>query len=280
MSLAEIAKASGSVARRYAPRELIFEHGSASDTGVCLVLQGSVEAFHLSAGETTRPVATYQPGAFFGLSAIIGIPRFETARSGNADSVVLYLNESDFLRHLREDNKFLSRLFELTLNRLRRIPAHLIKKPDAEIRIDEIFGPTAGERFQAIRKQNLVAPEYLNKMRNKYVSPGMKLFDNEKDADTNVYLLVEGQIEQYWHDESLVITLEPGALFGFLTASDNQGHVLVAKAGKSTAKLIAMDDDILTKLSHLDQSLAYSLFQNMVLTIAIVENQMIMNSAV
>ncbi|MBN8221985.1 MAG: hypothetical protein J0L53_13760 [Spirochaetes bacterium] len=77
-----------------------------------------------------------------------------------------------------------------------------------------------------------------------------------------------------------MITLEPGALFGFLKAADDDGHVLTAKAGKTTAKLIALDDDMLTKLSHLDQRLAYSIFQNMVLTIAIVENQMIKHTAI
>ncbi|MBX3723431.1 MAG: cyclic nucleotide-binding domain-containing protein [Turneriella sp.] len=73
-------KAAGSVAKRYAPREEIFPHGSPSTEGVCLVLQGTVEAFQGNADDTTRPVASYHPGAFFGLSAILGIPRFETAR--------------------------------------------------------------------------------------------------------------------------------------------------------------------------------------------------------
>ena len=130
-------------------------------------------------------------------------------------------------------------------------------------------------KFAKIRKQNLVTLEYLNKMRNKYVSPGKKLFDRENDVDTDVYLLVEGTIEQYWKDEALVIALEPGAMFGFLKSADNQGHVLTARAGSTTAKLIALDDDILTKISHLDERLAYSIFQNMVLTIAIVESEMI-----
>ena len=280
MSLIDIVRANEVIARRYKPRETIFEQGTPSDDGVCLVLQGNVEAFHAGAGEKSRPVATYQPGAFFGLSSILGIPRFETARAGNAETAVLTLTEADFLRHLREDNKFLGQLFTLTLNRLRSVPAHRIKKPDATINLDEMFGPTASEKFIAIRRQNLVTLEYLNKMRNRYVSPGKTLFDNEKDVDTDVYLLVEGQIEQYWRDGSLVISLEPGALFGFLKTSDNQGHVLTAKAGKTTAKLIALDEDILTKLSHLNQHLAYSLFQNMVLTIAIVENQMIIDSEV
>lgn len=275
MSLAEIAKAGGAVARKYAARDEIFKFGSDSAEGVCLVLQGTVEAFQPDADHTTRPVIQYGPGSFFGLSATLGIPRFETARAGNAEVKVLFLNEADFLRYLREDGSFLSKLFKLTLSRLRSIPGHLIKKPDVEIKLDTLFGPGALEKFQAIRRQNLSAPEYLNKMRNKYVSPGKKLFDNDKDIDTDVYLLIEGSIEQYWKDGSLVITLEPGAMFGFLKAADDDGHVLNAKAGKSTAKLIALDDDILTKLSHLDQRLAYSIFQNMVLTIAVVEGQMI-----
>lgn len=206
--------------------------------------------------------------------------RASRPRAGNTEVKVLFLNEADFLRYLREDASFLSQIFKLTLTRLRSVPEHLIKKPDAEIKLDEMFGAGAAEKFQEIRRQNLVAPEYLNKMRNKYVSPGKKLFDNEKDIDTDVYLLVEGTIEQYWKDDSLVITLEPGALFGFLKAADDDGHVLTAKAGKTTAKLIALDDDMLTKLSHLDQRLAYSIFQNMVLTIAIVENQMIKHTAI
>ncbi len=280
MSLADIVRANEVVARRYKPRETIFEHGAPSDDGVCLVLKGNVEAFHAGAGEKSRPVATYQPGAFFGLSSIIGIPRFEGARAGNSETAILTLTEADFLRHLREDNKFLGRLFTLTLNRLRSVPAHRIKKPDSAIDLDAMFGPSASEKFISIRRQNLVTLEYLNKMRNRYVSPGKTLFDNEKDIDTDVYLLVEGQIEQYWRDDSLVISLEPGSLFGFLKSSDNQGHVLIAKAGKSTAKLVALDEDILTKLSHLDQHLAYSLFQNMVLTIAIVESHMIVDSEI
>jgi len=275
MSLADIVKTAGSVAKRYAPREEIFSHGSPSQEGVCLLLQGTVEAYQGNADDTTRPVASYTPGAFFGLSAILGIPRFETARAGDAEAKVLFLNEVDFLRYIREDGTFLSQLFKLILTRLRSIPEHLIKKPDTEIKLDELFGAGSTEKFIAIRRQNLVAPEYLNKMRNRYVSPGKKLFDNEKDIDTDVYLLVEGTIEQYWKDDSLVITLEPGSLFGFLKSADNNGHVLTAKAGKTTAKVIALDDDMLTKLSHLDPRLAYSIFQNMVLTIAVVQNQMI-----
>jgi|JI10StandDraft_1071094.scaffolds.fasta_scaffold120366_1 CRP-like cAMP-binding protein len=280
MSLAEIAKAGGAVARKYAAREEIFTFGADSSEGVCLVLQGVVEAFQANADQTTRPINQYGPGAFFGLSATLGIPRFETARAGNAEVKVLFLNEADFLRYLRENPAFLSEMFKLTLQRLRSIPEHLIQKPDTEMRIEEIFGPGAGERFAAIRRQNLVVLEYLNKMRNKYVSPGKKLFDNDNVTDTDVYLLVEGNIEQYWKDGSLVITLEPGAMFGFLKAADDDGHVLTAVAGKSTAKLIALDDDILTKLSHLDQRLAYSIFQNMVLTIALVESQMIRKSVI
>jgi CRP-like cAMP-binding protein len=45
MSLADIVKAAGAVAKRYAPREEIFAHGTPSDDGVCLVLQGTVEVF-------------------------------------------------------------------------------------------------------------------------------------------------------------------------------------------------------------------------------------------
>lgn len=275
MSLADIVKAAGAVAKRYAPREEIFAHGTPSDDGVCLVLQGTVEVFHPGASGTTRAIAVHSPGSYFGLSALLGIPRFETAKSANAECKVLFLREEDFLRYLREDKSFLSQIFRNTLQRLRTIPEHLIRKPDRVLQIDEMFGPGAAEKFAKIRQQNLVTLEYLNKMRNKYVSPGKKHFDRENHVDTDVYLLVEGTIEQYWKDEALVIALEPGAMFGFLKSADNQGHVLTARAGSTTAKLIALDDDILTKISHLDERLAYSIFQNMVLTIAIVESEMI-----
>jgi len=158
MKLSDILKAGNVTGRAFGPREKVFSQGDSSDEGVCLLLEGAVEAFHAGAAETDRPIASYSVGGYFGLGALLGIPRFESTFAGVSGAKVLFINEADFLRYLRADEGFLARLFQSTLRRLRSIP------------------------------------EYLNKMRNKYVPPGKRLFDNENDTDTNIYLLVESQM--------------------------------------------------------------------------------------
>jgi len=99
----------------------------------------------------------------------------------------------------------------------------------------------------------------------------------EDANDSLVYLIIEGEIEQYWSEagtESLVVAIGPGSLCGFLRGRDGKGHLLTAKAGAKGAKLIGLDDDILARICHVDGHLAYSVFQNIVLTIAVIQQFM------
>lgn len=277
MTILEILKGTTVDAVSYQPREEIFASGSPSERGTALVLEGSVDAFHTRSSELSRPVATYQPGNFFGLAAALSLPRMERAVAGASGAKVLYLNEADFLRYVRENQNFLSKLYSLMLGRLRDLSTANVEKPSQAIDVDALFGAGSKNRLEAIRRTNLKIPEYLNKMRNRFLSPGQKLFDAEDPKDSLVYLIIEGEIEQYWTaagSESLVISIGPGSLFGFLRGHEGDGHLLMAKAGAKGAKLIGLDDDILNKICHVDAKLAYSVFQNVVLTIAVIQEFM------
>lgn len=281
MTIQEVIKGATSDAVSYQPREEIFAAGSSSERGTALVLEGSVEAFHTRADELSRPVAIYQPGNFFGLSAALSLPRMERAVAGTAGAKVLFINEADFLRYVRENQNFLAKLYTLMLGRLRELSTANVEKPSEAIDVDALFGAGSKNRLEAIRRTNLKIPDYLNKMRNRFLSPGQKLFEAEDSNDSLVYLILEGEIEQYWHEaaaDSLVISIGPGSLFGFLRGRDGKGHLLTAKAGTKGAKLIGLDDDILARICHVDGHLAYSVFQNIVLTIAVIQQFMMRGS--
>ncbi|GAB4424590.1 MAG: hypothetical protein OHK0011_05310 [Turneriella sp.] len=129
MTIQELLKGTTLDAVSYQPREEIFAAGSSSERGTALVLEGSVEAFHTRADELSRPVAIYPPGNFFGLSAALSLPRMERAVAGTAGAKVLFLNEADFVRYVRENQNFLAKLYTLMLGRLRELSTANLEKP-------------------------------------------------------------------------------------------------------------------------------------------------------
>lgn len=278
MPLAEIVRTGNVTANKYAKGETIFAAGDPSDAGICIVLAGSVAS---RVGDQIKDQLfsrEYRPGSVFGLLAVIGATRVETTSALEDDTKILFINEEDFRRYVKQDEKFLANLFALVLARLEAVPASQLKAPDQEIDVQELLGEKAAASLAEIRRQNLRILDYLNKMRNKFVSSGDVLFNDEETHDSDIYLLLEGEIHQFKRDDNgelPVNTINAGQIFGFLRGPNQKGHALIARAGNKTAKLVRLDRDLLVKLAHIDIGIAQAVFQNMVLSVALIEKALL-----
>ncbi len=279
MSLAEIITIGNVTAKKYARGETIFSAGDPSEEGICIVLAGSVGT---KIGEEIKDQLfsrVYQSGGVFGLLAMIGANRVETAYALIDDTKVLFVNDNDFKRYLKQDEKFLVNLFALVLSRLESIPATELRGPEEKIEIANLLGEKSALVLDQIRENNLRITDYLNKMYNKFVSPGGLLFDDQESDDSNFYLLLDGEIEQMIHDKEgnliPVNSILPGQIFGFLRSSNRKGHALVARATNMTAKLVVLERDLLLKIARLDSSVALSIFKSMIFIVAQVEKSML-----
>jgi len=278
MSLADIVRTGNVTAKKYAKGETIFAAGDASDTGICIVLAGSAATRVADQIKDQLFSREYRPGAVFGLLAVIGATRVENAAALEEDTKILFINEEDFRRYIKQDEKFLASLFSVVLSRLESVPAAQLKAPDQKIDVLELLGEKAAASLEEIRRHNLRILDYLNKMRNKFVSPGEMLFNDEETHDSDIYLLLEGEIHQFMRGdqgEQIVNTISPGQMFGFLRGPNQKGHALNARAGSKTAKLVRLDRDLLIKLAHIDLGIAHAVFQNMVLSVALIEKVML-----
>lgn len=278
MSLAEIVKTGNVTAKKYAKGETIFASGDPSDQGICIVLAGTAATRVRDQIKDQLFSREYRPGNVFGLLAVIGATRVETASALEDDTKILFINEEDFRRHVKQDEKFLANLFLLVLARLEAVPPSHLKAPDERIEVSELLGEKAAKALEEIKRRNLRILDYLNKMRNKFVSPGQTLFDDEESRDSDIYLLLEGEIDQFKRVDQMEVpvnTIHPGQIFGVLRGANQQGHALIARAGRKTAKLVRLDRDLLIKISHVDVDIAHAVFQNMVLMVALIEKVML-----
>jgi CRP-like cAMP-binding protein len=114
----------------------------------------------------------------------------------------------------------------------------------------------------------------MNNMRNKLIQKGGVLFHGDDFRDDYIYLLLSGEIIQSSGPEGAerpVIRLQPGSLFGFLAHAGGKGHVLTARAADGPCRLLTLDSGVLQQVARIDTEVAYSIFLNAVLTLAIIE---------
>lgn len=268
------------VGKHFQKDETILKEGDPTSEGICLVLKGKVKS-DPSINNTKSIQRFYTQGMIFGLAALISNTRMESFQADEDNTYVIYIKEEDFYKSLLSDEKFLVGILQSSLDQLQKIPSSDLNQPKEAIDLKLIFGEDGEKKFQAIRDKNLKIMSYIYKLRNRFATPNENIFHEEKLEDSDIYMLVEGSVSQYLLDPSNplneipVIDLQPGSLFGFLRKTDNKGHFLSARAGSEGAKLIHLDSDLLLKVAKLDAELAWAIFQNVVLTVAIVERTMI-----
>ncbi len=260
--------------------EFILRAGDSTSEGICLILKGKVKS-DPQVNNTKSIQRIYTQGMIFGLAALISNKRLESFQAEEDNTYILYIKEDDFYKSLVNDEKFFVGILQASLDRLQRIPSSDLNQPKEAIDLNLMFGEDGVKKFQDIRDKNLKILSFIYKLRNRFATPNENIFHEDKLEDSDIYMLVEGSVNQYLLDplnplqEIPVIELQPGALFGFLRKSDNKGHFLNARAGIDGAKLIHLDSELLLKVAKLDAELAWSIFQNVVLTVAIIESTMI-----
>lgn len=264
-------------AKKFNAGEFIYRTDEPGGDSVALILNGIVEIFIGEDNGFTVNAKVHQ-GNFFGFTGLLAEKRSENARAMVNDTKILFISRTSFLNYLKADSHFLATMVQLGIESLQNIPESLIVPPDDSIDIEKVLGKDSAAGFNTIRNKNLRIIEYLNNMRNKLISPGEDLFTSSDLDNSYIYLLVEGTIEQYMviNDRQVpVITVQPGSLFGFLRHLGKKGHLLSAKAGPTITRLIMLDEEMLVRISKLDTELAFSVFMNLVLTIAIVQGTMV-----
>lgn len=264
----------------YQTDETILKEGDSTSEGICIVLKGKVKS--VGTTQLKRSMQKeYGPGMLFGLASLVTDLRLETFKAVEDNTYIAFIKEEDFNKSLLKDEKFFSEFLQSNLNRLQKIPSSELTNPDHAIDLIEIFGEDGEKKFQTIRDNNLKIQSYIYKLRNKIVLPNENIFSEDKMDDSDIYLLVEGSVQQYLPNPNNplndipVIDLKPGSLFGFLRKANSKGHFLSAKAGQEGAKLIHLDGELLVKVAKLDSDLAWAIFQNVILTIAVIEISML-----
>ena len=262
--------------------EFIFQEGEPTSEGICLLLKGQIRS-ESSARGTKSIQRNFAPGMLFGLSALVSETRIKSFLADEDNTYVIYIKEEDFRKSIVNDEKFFTNILQSSIERLQRIPSSNLKKPEDQIDLNSLLGEGMAGKFQSIRDQNLKILSYVYKLKSRHARANEIIFQEDKSEDSDIYMLLEGSVHLFLKSsadnpmEIPVIDLQPGALFGFLRKSEKGGHFLNAKAGADGAKLIHLDSDILLKVSKLDPDLAWSIFQNVVITIAIIEMTMIKN---
>ncbi|GBF48505.1 hypothetical protein LPTSP4_00040 [Leptospira ryugenii] len=268
------------VGKQYQAGEAILTSGESTDIGVGLVLKGRVRNVPNFDGVKSAQ-EFYEKGMFFGLAGLISKSRLMTFQADIDGTYVLFLTEDVFQKSLLSDEKFLAQVLQSSLQKLEAIPSSDLVYPDRPVDFNELFGEGSENQFKAIRERNLAISNYIYKLRNRTAYANESIFQDDNLDDSDIYMLIEGTVLQYVRDsenpnqEHQVIALQPGALFGFLRKAGNKGHYLSARAGSEGAKLIHLDSDLLMKVTKLDVKLAWSIFLNFVLTVAVIEKTML-----
>ncbi|TGL58536.1 hypothetical protein EHQ58_10365 [Leptospira ognonensis] len=260
--------------------EMILKAGDPSADGICLILDGKVVSEE--ATSTAKSIQKeYNKGMFFGLAALISKIRLESFVSDHDDTYIVFITESDFYKCLLADEKFLVDMLQTSLVRIQSIPSSDLTSPEEQIDLSLLFGEEGEERFKQIRNHNLEILSLIYRLRNRTALANENIFIEENLEDSDIYLLLEGSVNQYLKDpdnpnfEKQVISLQPGSLFGFLRKVGNKGHFLNARAGFEGARLIHLDSELLIKVAKLNAKLAWSIFQNVILTVAVIEQTMV-----
>ncbi len=260
--------------------EDILKEGDSTSDGICIVLKGSAKS-DPSFKNPKSIQRVYTQGMIFGMSGLISKTSLETFQANENDTYIVFIKEEDFHKSLISDEKFLTGILQSSIDRLQRIPNSDLVQPEEPISLTDMFGEEGEKKFQSIRDKNLDLLTYLYNIRSRTVPPNDTIFKSNKLEDSDIYLLVQGSVHQYLGDPEdpkthvPVIDLQPGALFGFLRKTENQGHYLNAKSGAAGANLVHLESDLLLKVSKLDSKLAWSILQNVILTVAVVERTMI-----
>jgi CRP-like cAMP-binding protein len=280
MMLSEFLKGKEVLAEKYPKDKILLEPLQENSKGVGVILTGSVEIW---GGSNLNPIFRYRlvPGEFFGLTSLLNTPNSINAKAIEDETRVLYLDRKTFYEYTQEDPGFLSGILKGIIEQIQNTPPELIRAPDKMIQLDEILGAHSEEEIDKIRQKNLGIVNYLNNKRNRLVLPGEYVFREDEIDDSDIFLIMQGSITQYLfknNEEIPIIQIFPGSLFGFLKNKNNQSHILRAKAGSSTAKLVGLDTDLLLKISKLDPDLAYSVLQSAIITSTIIELTMIPRS--
>ncbi|MCB1143448.1 MAG: cyclic nucleotide-binding domain-containing protein [Leptospiraceae bacterium] len=268
----------------YNKNELIYSKGEKGKLGVGFVLKGSVTFYANMDSEEKNPIIVYPSGNFFGYHTLIFETRLEYAVVEEDDTIVIFLSLKDFQDWLKSSPVEIGKLLNLLILSLRNLDESILKSPEKPLDISELFGEEVDKTLTKIRKENLKITEHLNTVRSRTVLNKENVFlpDDEKDSHF-VYLLIEGEIEQYRIDDNQfmteVIHLRPGALFGFLRIKNMSRHFLTAKAINGSAKIAILDSDILIRLSRVDFTLAYNILLNLILTVLLIQKSLIKNES-
>ncbi|MCB1177836.1 MAG: cyclic nucleotide-binding domain-containing protein, partial [Leptospiraceae bacterium] len=254
----------------------IYKKDEPCEDTIFLVLDGEVN-FETDSEQTSYK-KSYKKSDYFGLESLFSKKFVNTAKSNLNSTKVLIISKSSFQKLLKVDNHFLAKLVDISLNYLESISADIIKAPEKPLSIVDVFGQGADRISESVKKENMKIIDHINLANIRTLSPNSLLFSENDKKDNSIYLILQGEIEQsklVGKEEKHVITIGPGALFGFLKKPNNQGHVLTARATIVTTKVVNLNHEVLVKVSEISPHLAFCIFLNVIITIAIVESAMI-----
>ncbi|TGL14187.1 cyclic nucleotide-binding domain-containing protein [Leptospira levettii] len=263
--------------KSYHSGEFVYQKGESSSEGICFVLNGKVETDHIDQENHIVKLVINQ-FKFFGLSAFVSNIRMDTVKAMEDGTKVLFISESDFSFCMNADSQFIIRAIQYMMNYIQTINIDTNHDLMRSYKLNTILDQVDQNRLAKMKEQNLRIHSQIYHSRFRLVNPGQFVYSEENLVDSDLYLILEGEVVHYVNDpkdpkkEIPILRLEPGYIFGFIKKDANKGHVLNVRAGSNGALTIHLDSDLLRQVAKNDEMVAYSIFQTLCLLMAMIEN--------
>lgn len=263
--------------KSYQSGEIIYQKGESSSDGICFVLNGKVETDHLDKDQHIIKLE-FNQFKFFGLSAFVSNIRMDTVKAIEDGTKVLFISESDFSFCMNADSQFIIRAIQYMINYIQTLNIDTKHDLLRSFNLNDILDQIDQNRLGKIKEQNLRIHSQIYHSRFRLVNPGQLVYSEENLVDSDLYLILEGEVLHFVNDpkdpikEIPILRLEPGYIFGFIKKDADKGHVLNVRAGSNGALTIHLDSNLLRQVAKNDEMVAYSIFQTLCLLMAMIEN--------
>lgn len=264
--------AKNAVGRRYGNNECIFKEGTPPVEGLGFVLSGSVRILRQE-GPRTVQLGTVQAGQFFGETALVlGRPRGATVLSDSEATVILFMDQQDFIREARQNHNLVRLLTQESLERLGRV-SHLLFRQAGLLPF--VVDPSLIPLIQDLRSQNPGMVDLVNNTRSMFVNAGGPAISQGERNDGQALLVTEGHIQlvRNHHGRPIVLhTLQAGDLLPPLSSQLNPVWEYGLHASPQGARILAFEGDVLFRIMGLNHRLFLSLFQSTLVLLTMLDD--------
>jgi CRP-like cAMP-binding protein len=265
----------GTHAEKFRLGDVLFREGDPADSGLCLVLSGSVNVTQAVEGQSIT-LGRIHAGEFLGETALVlKRPRSATATVSSDEAVIMFLTKERVLDEAHRNFPFLSTLLMEGVARMEHVLQVLMRQPGP---LHFVVDPTLAPIMDENRRYLMKIPNLLNHTRNMFVGNNKPVFTLGQKNDGVLHLVTDGVInlEKTRPDEAPMVLhqITAGDFFGFSRPSSCPVRFFTAVARGESAHVISCDEELLNRVFRLDMEIAWCLFRAIIVKLVMLNDSL------